>query len=442
KYNGTDWAVEDLGIYDFIYCVWGFSDTDIYISGASGLIMHFDGTNWRQMRTGITSSGIVNIKGTAQHDLFAVGESGIILQYKDNVWRQISSQITLDLNDCWGKGKDLFVVGTQESIYHSRIEYAPIVNQKMTIVNERLYDNIEFRLDNLDVSSLTIQSNSTNVTLLSNDNITISCTSNNCVMSITPNAVCQREETLVTLIGSDSTGVIKTKTFTLVVNDKTTGSCTESDVGVVKIEDGPVHNYLGATIKVPVQIRIPQNDSTIYSQINSFGLDIIYSNQQLYYTSYDTTNANAATPFEVFTVDSSKSGVISIQGSTNTQGYTPTKTGDYLVYLNFEVKIQADQYDINIRKTSGDIAGWPIDNGVFTAGYNGDINGDDIVSPLDALCAFEKFMNWDGTCASTSCNIPCSEVQCDVNADGSCTPADAFCIMSKYMQEANCIDGK
>jgi hypothetical protein len=61
----------------------GFDANDIYISGASGLIMHYDGTHWTQMRTGITTSGIVNIKGTAQHDLFAIGEGGLILQYKD-----------------------------------------------------------------------------------------------------------------------------------------------------------------------------------------------------------------------------------------------------------------------------------------------------------------------------------------------------------------------
>ncbi|KPA14600.1 hypothetical protein MHK_005190 [Candidatus Magnetomorum sp. HK-1] len=104
--------------------------------------------------------------------------------------------------------------------------------------------------------------------------------------------------------------------------------------------------------------------------------------------------------------------------------------------------MQADQYDINIRNISGDIIDWPIENGIFTAGYNGDINGDNMVTPMDALCAFEKFMSLDGACLNTTCDIPCSEVQCDVNADGACTPADAFCIMNKYMQDASCIDGK
>jgi len=315
----------------------------------------------------------------------------------------------------------------------------------MTIVDERLYDNIEFRLDNIDISTLSIDADSSNKALLSNDNITFNCTSNNCVMKLTPNAVCQQDETIVTLVGTDASGEYKTKTFTVLVNDDTSGSCTEPDVGVLKIDDGPVHNYVGANVQVPVLIRIPQGDTTQYDPMTTFGFDIVYSDQDLFYVDSDTTNADAAIPFEsngVFNVDASTSGLIQIQASTIGQGYQATKAGDYLIYLNFQVNMEADQYDIYIRNISGDILDWPIDNGVFTAGYNGDINGDNMITPMDALCAFEKFMSFGGQCANTTCNIPCSEVQCDVNADGACTPADAFCIMNKYMQDANCIDGK
>ena len=313
----------------------------------------------------------------------------------------------------------------------------------MTIVDERLYDNIEFRIDNIDISTLSIEADSSNKALLTNENITFNCTSINCVMRLTPNAVCQQDETIVTLIGTDASGEYKTKTFTVLVNNSTSGSCTEPDVGVIKIDDGPVHNYIGASVKVPVLVKIPQGDTTQYDPITSFGFDIVYSGQHLFYVDYET--ANAAIPFEsngIFSVDSSTNGLIQIQASTTGQGYEATQSGDYLIYLNFQVNMQAEQYNINIRNISGDIIDWPIENGKFTAGYNGDINGDNMVTPMDALCAFEKFMSFDGTCLSTTCNIPCSEVQCDVNADGKCTPADAFCIMNKYMQDANCIDGE
>jgi len=141
-------------------------------------------------------------------------------------------------------------------------------------------------------------------------------------------------------------------------------------------------------------------------------------------------------------IHSSIKGIIQINAFTNESGYEPTKTGDILLYLKFSISLQADEYNFNINNFSGDIINWPFKNGLFFAGYNGDINADDMVTPIDALCAFEKYMSFNGTCTNTTCNIPCSEVQCDVNADGVCTPADAFCIMNKYMEEANCIDGK
>ena len=74
------------------------------------------------------------------------------------------------------------------------------------------------------------------------------------------------------------------------MSDNTSSSCIEPDVGVLKIDDGPVHNYVGANAQVPVLIRIPQGDSNNYTPISSFGFDIVYSKQDLFYVDYDTTN--------------------------------------------------------------------------------------------------------------------------------------------------------
>ena len=264
-------------------------------------------------------------------------------------------------------------------------------------------------------------------------------------MRLTPNAVCEKQETLVTLVGTDTTGIIKTKTFNVIVTDKTIGSCIKENTAVLRVVGGPIHTHQGARIQVPVQIKIPQSDTNSYPPVSSFGFDIHYPDNKLFYTGYDTTAANAAIPFQgtsgSLIIDSSVKGMIQINAVTNGAGYAPTKTGDILLTLNFSINLEADEFHMNILNISGDILNWPFSNGVFVAGYDGDINGDDMVTPIDALCAFEKFMSW-GTCTNTTCNIPCSAVQCDVNADGACTPADAFCIMRQYMGEANCIDGK
>ena len=110
-------------------------------------------------------------------------------------------------------------------------------------------------------------------------------------MRLTPNAVCQQDDTEVTLVGTDASGEYKTKTFKVLVNDNTSGSCVTPEVGVLRIDDGPVHNYVGANMQVPVLIKIPKNDSNTYDPITSFGFDIMYSAKDLYYIDYKTANA-------------------------------------------------------------------------------------------------------------------------------------------------------
>ncbi len=61
-------------------------------------------------------------------------------------------------------------------------------------------------------------------------------------------------------------------------------------------------------------------------------------------------------------------------------------------------------------------------------GCDCDINDDDEIMPVDALCAFQKYL---GICP-IDCGA-CDEVCCDVNADGECTPADVLEIFKEYL---------
>ena len=57
-----------------------------------------------------------------------------------------------------------------------------------------------------------------------------------------------------------------------------------------------------------------------------------------------------------------------------------------------------------------------------------DLDGSGEVTPMDALCAFQKYL---GICP-TACG-PCEGVCCDVTMDGDCTPADALEIFKEYL---------
>ena len=57
-----------------------------------------------------------------------------------------------------------------------------------------------------------------------------------------------------------------------------------------------------------------------------------------------------------------------------------------------------------------------------------DISGDGQITPMDALCAFQKYL----LVCPTECGA-CDDTGCDVNGDGSCTPGDALEIFKAYL---------
>ena len=67
---------------------------------------------------------------------------------------------------------------------------------------------------------------------------------------------------------------------------------------------------------------------------------------------------------------------------------------------------------------------------------DGDVNGDGEITPVDALCAFETYLE----ICPTSCDIPCEDICCDVTQDGDCTPADALEIFREYLGLPSCLD--
>jgi len=106
-----------------------------------------------------------------------------------------------------------------------------------------------------------------------------------------------------------------------------------------------------------------------------------------------------------------------------------------LVYLNFEISL-CEASGFGLQELKDDLAGWSATHGFFQCGCDGDVNGDGEITPMDALCAFETYLE----ICPTSCEIACEDVCCDVNQDGECTPADALCIFQKYLGIPSCLD--
>ncbi len=105
--------------------VWGSSSTDVFAVGASGTILHFNGSAWSAMSSGTTNNlcavwGSTSKDGTSglSNDVYTVGAAGTILHYDGNTWSGTSSG-TNDLYGVWGSSPlDVYAVGAAGTIIH------------------------------------------------------------------------------------------------------------------------------------------------------------------------------------------------------------------------------------------------------------------------------------------------------------------------------------
>jgi hypothetical protein len=101
-YDGSSWNRIDVAFADKpIPALWGTSSTDLWVLSGSGA-HHFDGDTFTQFYDYISGDtvpnpnlgGLAAIAGRSQNDVWAVGEEGIILQFNGTQWRNVDERIT------------------------------------------------------------------------------------------------------------------------------------------------------------------------------------------------------------------------------------------------------------------------------------------------------------------------------------------------------------
>ncbi len=204
------------------------------------------------------------------------------------------------------------------------------------------------------------------------------------------------------------------------------GECEEDDTGDLDI----VVVVSCGTVTITVRIQNAPNE------VDRFGFEVPYDPSILNYTGL--TRGPLVENFDFFVVSNPAPGVISVGGFEVGEDKIPPGASGDLVYLYFKIiqREAGSKIPIDIRDLKDDLTGWSASNGCFQCGYDGDINDDGEITPQDALCAFETYLE----ICPTSCDIPCEEVCGDVNMDAETTPADALCIFQKYLQIPSCLD--
>jgi hypothetical protein len=83
-----------------------------YAVGGQGMVLHHNGTNWKQVATGVTTATLHGVwcDGT---EVYVVGTGGTILySSKSASWSKLPAVTSKDLHAIWATGpKDIFVVG-------------------------------------------------------------------------------------------------------------------------------------------------------------------------------------------------------------------------------------------------------------------------------------------------------------------------------------------
>ncbi|MEW5802822.1 MAG: cohesin domain-containing protein [bacterium] len=197
--------------------------------------------------------------------------------------------------------------------------------------------------------------------------------------------------------------------------------CTDLDSGELDIE-GIEINPGQKVVSIPIRIQKAPNP------LLAIGIKVTYDPSVLEYS--DFTNGELVESFSYFACSLPTPGKLTIGGFDVGSGI-PQDSNGYVGWINFKVVGGAvgECYPLNLIDLADDIEGLSSSGACLCIqDCNGDINGDGVISPQDALSVFNCIQGSD------SCN------ECvDVNKDGEVTEADGLCLLWKYLELPSCL---
>jgi hypothetical protein len=125
--DGSGWQSVDSGVEATLYDVWGSAADNVYAVGQAGTILRYNGTEWASMASGTTVT-LTGIWGNAADDVYAVGEDGTMLLYQGAQWDKLETGFAEQLNDAWGaKKNEIYAVGADGSIIFGKNSFPWLV---------------------------------------------------------------------------------------------------------------------------------------------------------------------------------------------------------------------------------------------------------------------------------------------------------------------------
>ena len=114
-WRGGDWSYDDTtGTSQTLYGVWAAAPDDVWVAGASGTMLHWNGLGWTTVPSG-TTNHLWRIWGRADDDIMAVGRLGAAVHYNGSAWTQVApSSIDWEISSTWSAGEGVWYIGGHE----------------------------------------------------------------------------------------------------------------------------------------------------------------------------------------------------------------------------------------------------------------------------------------------------------------------------------------
>jgi len=112
--QGLSWTPMKSPTKKALHCVYGFGPDDVYVGGENGIILHFDGSEWTKVDTGLGVFNDVTLRGAWGYDghLFLVGDKGTVFHTGEGKWVKEDSLSSYNLVAVWGVSLvDVYVAG-------------------------------------------------------------------------------------------------------------------------------------------------------------------------------------------------------------------------------------------------------------------------------------------------------------------------------------------
>ena len=136
--NDDVWELMNSPTEENIYDIWGLSSDNIYAVGASGTILHYEGSVWQKM-TSPVSDDLHTIHGISEENIFAGGENGSFIHFDGIQWLKLEFEKNVSdmiISEMWAYTES-------KCLALGQYEYTSIstIIEKTTDLNARMLTN-------------------------------------------------------------------------------------------------------------------------------------------------------------------------------------------------------------------------------------------------------------------------------------------------------------